>query len=72
MALEQNERNRMILEIPSEVQMAIRLRAVKSNMTTGDVVREAVQHRFGKDIEEARAALAEKEQKPVAGRKKAD
>jgi hypothetical protein len=72
MSLEINARNRMILELPSEVQMAIRLRAVKSNATTGEVVCEAIQHRFGRDVEEARAALAEKDQPKSAGRKKAD
>jgi hypothetical protein len=52
-------RNRMIVDLPSEVQMAIKLRAVKSSMTTGDVVSEAVQRAFSKDIEEARATIAE-------------
>ena len=59
MATENPERNRMIVDLPSDVQMAIKLRAVKSNMTTGAVVCEAVQKAFGKDILEARSALAE-------------
>jgi hypothetical protein len=71
MAVEHSERNRMIVDLPSEVQMAIRLRAVKSNTTTGAVVCEAMQRTFGNDLEEARAALAEQQSpKPSAGRKK--
>lgn len=62
MASENCERNRMIVDLPSEVQMAIKLRAVKSNTTTGAVVAEAVQHTFTKDLEEARASLAENRQ----------
>jgi hypothetical protein len=53
------DRARMIVDLPSEVQMAIRLRAVKSNMTTGAVVCLAVQQAFGNDVQEAKAALAE-------------
>jgi hypothetical protein len=72
MASENTERNRMIVDLPSEVQMAIRLRAVKSNTTTGAVVCEAVHQAFAKDIEEARAALAEQRHppKPSTGRQK--
>jgi hypothetical protein len=58
MQSDNQERNRMIVDLPSEVQMAIRLRAVKSATTTGAVVCEAVQLAFAKDIEEARAALS--------------
>jgi hypothetical protein len=56
----ESERSRMIVDLPSDVQMAIRLRAVKSNSTIGEVVCEAVTQSLGKDIEEARAVLAEK------------
>lgn len=66
-----NERNRMIVDLPSEVQMAIRLRAVKNNATTGDVVAEAVQNTFASDMAEAKAVLADKQQtKPSTGRPK--
>jgi len=62
----------MIVDIPSEVQMAIRLRAVKSGVTTGDVVTQAVQQAFCKDLEEARNVLADQKQsKPVAKRQTA-
>jgi hypothetical protein len=72
MSTENNERNRMIVDLPSEVQLAIRLRAVKSSTTTGNVVCEAVQNTFAKDVEEARAALAEQQsQKPSTKRQKA-
>jgi hypothetical protein len=53
------ERIRMMVDLSSDVQMAIKLRAVKSNMTTGAVVCEAVQTAFSKDIQEARSILAE-------------
>jgi hypothetical protein len=59
MATERTERNRMIVDLPSEVQMAIKLRAVKANTTTGAVVSEAVQNYFAKDVQEAKAVLAE-------------
>ena len=69
MSSENRERNRMIVDIPSEVQLAIKLRAVKSNTTTGAVVCEAVNHAFAKDVEEAKAALAEQHSsKPTTGR----
>lgn len=44
----------MIVELPPEVQMAIRLRAVKAGMTTGEVVAEAVRLTFPADVEEAK------------------
>lgn len=46
-------RSRMILDIPPEVQMAIKLRAVKNGWTTGEVVAEAMWHRFTSDMEDA-------------------
>lgn len=52
-------RIRMIVDLPIDVQMAIKLRAVKSNSTTGEVVCEAIQRTFSKDVEEARIVLAE-------------
>ncbi len=59
MSVETIDRNRMIVDLPSEVQMAIKLRAVKSSTTTGAVVCQAVMQAFAKDVEEARAALAQ-------------
>lgn len=53
------ERNRMIVDIPLEVQMAIKIRALKNNVTTGEIVSEAVKKMFPKDLHEAKAALAE-------------
>lgn len=52
-------RGRMILDLPPLFQMAIRLRAVKNGMTTGEVVAIAVQKTFEEDIVEAKQALAE-------------
>jgi hypothetical protein len=48
---------RMILDLPLDVQMAIRLRAVKSRKTTGQVVSEAIQAVFAHDIEEAKSVI---------------
>ena len=72
MAAKDQERNRMIVDLPPDVQLAIRIKAVKSNTTTGDVVCEAVQQTFSKYIEEAREALAEQNHssKPNTGRQK--
>ena len=70
MPSDNQERNRMIVDLPYEVQMAIRLRAVKSATTTGDVVCEAVQQVFAKDIEEARAALSEQQNSPKPSTKR--
>ena len=53
------ERNRMMIDLPPEVQMAIRIRAAKSHATTGAVVCEAIEKVFGKYIQEAKAALVE-------------
>lgn len=64
------ERGRMIFELPSEVQMAIKIKAVKSSMTTGEVVCEAVTQVFGSYVEEAKAALSERK-KPSGKRKRA-
>ena len=69
MSAESADRTRMIVDLPSEVQMAIKLRAVKRSTTTGAIVCEAVQMAFGQDIEEARVALAE-QQKPIGKRQK--
>lgn len=53
------ERTRMIVDIPREVQMAIRLRAVKDGITTGAVVEDAIFRVFRQDIDEAKVAIAE-------------
>jgi hypothetical protein len=50
----------MIVDVPSDIQMAIRLRAVKSQTTTGAVICEAVEQIFGRELQEAKAVLAEK------------
>ena len=49
----------MILEVPAEVQMAIRLRAVKDGVTTGQVVKAAIEQSFPEDVQEARTVLAQ-------------
>jgi len=53
------QRGRVIFELPLEVQMAIKLRAAKTNAAMGTVVSEAIQKVFVAEIREAKAALAE-------------
>lgn len=55
------KRNRMIVDIPVDVQMAIRLQAIKQQVTTGEVVAQAVEKVFPDDLREARETLSEKE-----------
>lgn len=50
-------RTRMIFDATPEVQMAIRLRAVKKGVTTGDVVAEAIRQVFPAEVNEAVLAL---------------
>jgi hypothetical protein len=70
MAAGTNDRNRMIVDLPSDVQMAIRLRAVKTSTTTGDVVCQAVQKVFSTDVQEARAVLAQHQEEKPSRRQK--
>lgn len=56
------ERPRMILDLPPEVQMAIKLRAVKDDCTTGTVVAAAIAQVFPADLAEARNVLATRRQ----------
>jgi hypothetical protein len=55
----QKRSGRMIFDLTPEIQKAIKLRAVKSDMTTGEVVSAAIKAAFGKDLEEARQVLGE-------------
>lgn len=50
------KRNRMIVDLPADYQMAIRLRAVKSRCTTGEVVEDAVRIAFPVEVKEAEEA----------------
>lgn len=52
---------RMIFDLPADIQMTIKLRAIKSNITTGAVVSEAINKIFNADLEEARAVLIARE-----------
>jgi hypothetical protein len=47
-------RKRMIVDIDKSMQIAIKLQAVKTNRTTGEVVTEAIEKAFPEDIREAR------------------
>lgn len=57
------DRNRMILELPVAIQMAIRLRAVKEGVTTGEVVARAVMVSFPDDFKQATVELAKRKTK---------
>jgi hypothetical protein len=57
-------RNRMILDLPPEVQKAVKLRAVKNGCTTGEVIADAVKRVFPADVTEAEEVLKERERKP--------
>lgn len=50
------KRNRMIFDVPPATQMAIRLQAVKSSRTTGQVVEEAIRKVFPEEIKQAEEA----------------
>lgn len=49
----------MIVDVPIEVQMAIRLRAVKAGISTGEVVAIAIRERFPHDLQEAYNTMKE-------------
>jgi hypothetical protein len=63
------ERGRMIFDLPSDVQMAIKIKAVKSSMTTGEVVAEAIKEMYGVYLEEAKIALSELKRSNVKRKK---
>lgn len=50
---------RVIFDLPADVQMAIRLRAIKSGQTTGGVIAEAVALTIPQELEEALAIKKE-------------
>jgi hypothetical protein len=45
-----NGRNRMIVILPVEVQMAIRLISVKQNTTTGEVIADLIRLTYPADV----------------------
>jgi uncharacterized Fe-S cluster-containing radical SAM superfamily enzyme len=51
------KRSRMIFDLPFDIQMAIKLRAVKDNCTTGEVVAKAVEKVIPIELEEAKEVL---------------
>ena len=71
MPLDNRNRNRMIFDLPTETQLAIRLRALKSSTTPAQVICEAMQRTFAPDLEEAKLILAEQNPPPKpVGRKR--
>lgn len=67
----QKNRTRMIVDVPRDVQMAIKLRAVKNDWTTGDVVVAAIYHTYPVDVREAREELGMEQVKPKKGANRA-
>jgi hypothetical protein len=51
----------MIVDIPPEIQMAIRLRGVKAGLTTGAVVEEAIKLAYASTVAQAKKVLKERE-----------
>jgi hypothetical protein len=48
----------MIVEVTPEIQMAIRIAAVKQQKTTGQIVEHAMRFSFPADIRDAEKAIA--------------
>ena len=53
--------NRMLYELPEEIHMAIRLRAIKDGIKNGEVFRRAMEIAFPDDVAEAKKELKKKE-----------
>jgi hypothetical protein len=58
------QRHRMIFDLPPDLQLAVRLRALKNSTTTTNVICEALQNSFRADVDEARAVIAEQRKNP--------
>jgi hypothetical protein len=52
------KRSRMILDLPVEVQIAIKLQAAKRRVKTGAVIEAAVNEVYADDVQEAKTHLA--------------
>lgn len=59
------ERFRMIFDLPANIQMAIRLRAVKGQCTTAEVINIAMEKAFPGDMAEAERELKEQASRPA-------
>lgn len=57
-----NERSRMIFDLPPDVQLAIKLRALKDGMTTGEAVAQAIKTAYRDELAEAEKALLRQSQ----------
>lgn len=55
-----SDRSRMIFDLPREVQLAIRLTALKLGITTGKVLIRAVELTFPDDLRQAKEILTKK------------
>lgn len=49
----EKRRERMIVALPPEIRLAVKLRAIKLKVKTGDVVAEAIRATFPAEIAEA-------------------
>ena len=57
------EKHRLILDLPDEISMAIRLHALKKNLRNVEVVSQAIRAVLVEEIAEAKAAIAERNSK---------
>lgn len=69
MSVRTSDRSRLIVELPTHVQMAIRLRAVKTNTTTGQVVAHLAESSLLEDITEAKAVIAQRAKEAAPARR---
>jgi len=48
----------MIIDLPDYLQMAVRLRAVKTGLTTGNIIGMAIENTYRNEIAEAQRYIA--------------
>ena len=59
------ERSRVVLELPLDVELAIRLRVAKTKTKPWEVVSAAIEKAYEDDIAEARRELARQRKQPT-------
>lgn len=55
--------NRMMVDIPEDVQLAVRLRSLKEGIAIGKVVEDALREVYDDDIEEAKVVISNRKKK---------
>ena len=53
---------RVILDLPSAIRLAIRLRATKSRLRTAQIVERAIRETFPEDVKDAERTIAERKE----------